>query len=245
MGKADRSIGSFIDTIDRATSIDEVGARFLAATAHIGFEHAALFMCPPPGDPPDARITFTRIPAAWLERYRERNYHQIDPVFAALRQRLAPFSWNDPAYRHGLTCAQKAMLAECDEAGLAGGLAIPIGDQGASAACCTLVPSREGVDPSSYIIAHSLAVFAHARLRRVLGETFRLSTPLSKRERECLLLAGRGKSDWAIGEMLGLSERTVHHAIERAKNRFGVGTRVQAIVHAIAAGEFSATDALG
>jgi len=70
-------------------------------------------------------------------------------------------------------------------------------------------------------------------------------TRLSKRERECLLLAAQGKSDWAIAELLGLSERTAHHAIERAKHKYGVSTRVQAIVHAIAAGEFSAADTIG
>ncbi len=75
-----------------------------------------------------------------------------------------------------------------------------------------------------------------------------LSTPktrLSKRERQCLLLAAQGKSDWAIAEMLDLSDRTVHHAIERAKNKYGVVTRVQAVVYAIAEGEFSAEDVLG
>jgi LuxR family quorum-sensing system transcriptional regulator CciR len=67
---------------------------------------------------------------------------------------------------------------------------------------------------------------------------------LTQRERECLLLAARGKSDSAIGEVLNISGRTVHHAIERAKQRYGVSRRVQAILHAIAAGEFSAADAL-
>lgn len=246
MSEAGRSIGSFVETIDRATSIDEVGAVFLAATAHFGFEYVALFACPHPGDPLETSINFTRIPAAWLEHYFDNNYHKIDPVFDAVQHRVTPFSWNDPAYRRGLTPAQKAMLAESDEAGLMGGLAIPIGGPGASQACCTLLPARQDVDPASYAIVHSLAVFAHTRARGALGAPlFRPATRLPKRERECLLLAGQGKSDWVIGEMLGLSERTVHHTIERAKRRFGVGTRVQAIVHAIAAGEFSATDAIG
>ena len=81
-----------------------------------------------------------------------------------------------------------------------------------------------------------------------ISEMSLLSAPrtrLSKRERECLLLAAQGKSDWAIAELLGLSERTAHHAIERAKHKYGVSTRVQAIVHAIAAGEFSAADTIG
>ena len=245
MSEAGRSFGSYVDTIERATSVDEVSETFLTATAKVGFEYAALFTCAL-GDSPQHGISFTRIPKPWLERYYDRRYHEIDPVFNNVRRRLDPFSWNEPGYRRSLTPAQKAMLAESDEAGMVNGMAIPIRSPGASPGCCTLVPAREGVDPTSYAMAHSLAVFAYGQARRLLGETlYAPQTKLSQRERECLLLAARGKSDWAIGEVLGISERTVHHAIERAKKRFGVSTRVQAIVHAVAAGEFSATDAIG
>lgn len=63
------------------------------------------------------------------------------------------------------------------------------------------------------------------------------SERLTKRERECLTLAARGKSNWASSEILGISERTVHHVIERAKRRLGVATRVQAVVHALYRGD--------
>jgi LuxR family transcriptional regulator, quorum-sensing system regulator BjaR1 len=245
MSEAAKSFGSFVGAIERATSVEEVSATFLAATEQVGFEYVALFTCAYPGDSPQRAISFARIPPAWLERYYDRRYHEIDPVFATVRRRLNPFNWNDPAYTRGLTEAQNAMLAENDEAGLVDGLAIPIRDPGALPACCTLVPCRDGVDPASYAMAHSLAVFAHGQARRLMGETlYAPATRMPRRERECLLLAAQGKSDWAIGEVLGLSERTVHHAIERAKRRFGVSTRVQAIIHAVAAGEFSATDAI-
>jgi len=55
---------------------------------------------------------------------------------------------------------------------------------------------------------------------------------LSARERQCLGLAAEGKSDWAISQILNISEHTVHKHIEAAKRRLGVATRVQAIVWA-------------
>ena len=68
---------------------------------------------------------------------------------------------------------------------------------------------------------------------------------LPPRERECLTLAGCGKSDWVIGEVLGVSWRTAHNAIERAKKRYGVSHRVQAVVRAVFDGQIMVDDLTG
>jgi DNA-binding CsgD family transcriptional regulator len=41
-----------------------------------------------------------------------------------------------------------------------------------------------------------------------------------------------GKSDWEIGEILAISERTAHNHVEAAKRLLDVGTRTQAVVQA-------------
>jgi len=38
-----------------------------------------------------------------------------------------------------------------------------------------------------------------------------------------------GKTDWAIGELLGISKATAHFHIEQAKRKLGVGSRTQAV----------------
>jgi DNA-binding CsgD family transcriptional regulator len=60
--------------------------------------------------------------------------------------------------------------------------------------------------------------------------------PLSERERECLSWVATGKSDWEIGEILSISEKTANAHIERAKTKLGVPTRMQAVVMALHAG---------
>lgn len=59
------------------------------------------------------------------------------------------------------------------------------------------------------------------------------------RERECLVFVAQGKSDWAISQILGISESAVNRTIERAKKRLGVASRTQAIVRALHTGEIS------
>jgi DNA-binding CsgD family transcriptional regulator len=62
---------------------------------------------------------------------------------------------------------------------------------------------------------------------------------LTERERRLLTLVAHGKSDWAISELVGVSEGAVHKTIERAKGKLGVATRVQAVVRALHLGELS------
>ena len=78
-----------------------------------------------------------------------------------------------------------------------------------------------------------LAALINARLRRIprVGrQTMR--TELGQREVETLTWAARGKSSTEIGEILGLSKRTVDFHIERARSKLGVATRVQAVMKA-------------
>jgi LuxR family quorum-sensing system transcriptional regulator CciR len=56
---------------------------------------------------------------------------------------------------------------------------------------------------------------------------------LSPRQLDCVILAGRGKSDRDVGQLLGISGQTVHQHIEEAKRRFNVATLQQLIVRAL------------
>lgn len=57
-------------------------------------------------------------------------------------------------------------------------------------------------------------------------------------QRECQVLSwvAAGKSDWAIGRILKISRKTVNFHVENAKRKFGVGTRIQAVVAALRKG---------
>ncbi len=53
--------------------------------------------------------------------------------------------------------------------------------------------------------------------------------PLTLRQREVLAYCADGKSDWEIGQLLGISRATAHEHVESAKRKLGVRTRVQAV----------------
>jgi DNA-binding CsgD family transcriptional regulator len=62
---------------------------------------------------------------------------------------------------------------------------------------------------------------------------------VTRRESQVLGWIAAGKSDWAIGRILNISGKTVNFHVENAKRKFGVGTRVQAVIAAMREGVIS------
>jgi DNA-binding response OmpR family regulator len=78
-----------------------------------------------------------------------------------------------------------------------------------------------------------LAAIISARLERVARSAiWPTHIKLAPRERETLTWAARGKTFSEIGEILGLSRRTVEFHLDRARRKLGVPTRTQALIKA-------------
>jgi NarL family two-component system response regulator LiaR len=87
--------------------------------------------------------------------------------------------------------------------------------------------------------------------RKVLGRLTRASgaaTPegngaeLHPRELEVLRLAAKGKSNKEIGEELAISVRTVQSHLTNIFNKLDIGSRTEAVLHALRAGWFTLED---
>lgn len=238
--------GDYLDFMSRcaqAKSVMEIRSAFLSATQKLGFDYVALMSHVDPVHFPEVAVVMHHYPNNWAEHFSERKYERIDPVFAEASHRRTPFFWDDPAFRAKLREEQLTIFDEAEEAGIARGFTIPINSPGALPASCSLVPNQDGVDPLHYGVAHSMAVLAHECARSLLDCARERPRRLTRRQRECLTLAARGKSDWSISRLLNISEKTVRSYIEGARERFGVATRVQAVVQAILSGEISIDEA--
>jgi len=78
-----------------------------------------------------------------------------------------------------------------------------------------------------------LAALIAARIERVArNAVWPTQFALAPRERETLTWAARGKTFTEIGEILGLSRRTVEFHLDSARRKLGVPTRTQALVKA-------------
>jgi DNA-binding CsgD family transcriptional regulator len=81
-----------------------------------------------------------------------------------------------------------------------------------------------------------LHVTAHAAADRVIALRDGISTTassLSAREAQCLRHVAIGRPDAEIGQLLGISPRTVRFHVDSAKAKLGVSTRIQAVAKAL------------
>jgi LuxR family quorum-sensing system transcriptional regulator CciR len=223
---------------------DQLRLAFGTAARALGFDHFAL-----QGE--GARLLLADLPANWIFRPDP----QRDIVFAAAANSLSPFLWSDIPRLVALTAADARAVEAAPP-----GFAVPIHGTPFSyeaapppcvsqaarfLGCCSFLMRKGASLPAeSFAAAHyiaSLAFEAAGRVDRAPPGRPRL-TP---RQRDCMVLAAQGKSDWEIGRLLGISESTVHKHIEDAKRRFGVSTRIQLVVRGLAEARLSFTDILG
>lgn len=225
---------SFADTCERAQSVDEVQEIFMGEVRRLGFSYAACASHVDPLNPPAGAVMMFDYPRAWVEYYSTEGLAARDPVFFTARVQALPFRWSDPKFRRPLARDQIAILDAAAEAGLQDGLTIPIHAPNALPASCSLILGPDEIDPLSPRQAHWYAVYAHETVRRIL---LKLSAPrprlLTKRERQCIELIARGKGDFEIGVILGLSQHTVHNTVRRIMRKYGVVSRIQMLARAL------------
>ncbi|MGP0060989.1 MAG: response regulator transcription factor [Beijerinckiaceae bacterium] len=78
-----------------------------------------------------------------------------------------------------------------------------------------------------------LAAIINTRIARTpRNQDWSNPVDLSHREAETLTWASRGKTSAEIAQILGLTKRTVDFHIDNARSKFGVATRIQAVLKA-------------
>jgi LuxR family quorum-sensing system transcriptional regulator CciR len=179
-----------------------------------------------------------------------------DAVLAAAMQSYAPFLWSDISRLVVLSRAQHDFLDAAHAAGIGAAVAVPVhrprgaqeaGSYSVFAGCCSfLMKNGVPLPLESLAAAHYVGALAFDAAEN-LRES-RAAVPhgpqLTPRQRDCVVLVAQGKSDWEIGQVLGISESTVHKHIEDAKRRFGVSTRVQLVVRSLFDARLSFSDVM-
>ncbi|WP_133636710.1 helix-turn-helix transcriptional regulator [Zavarzinia compransoris] len=200
-----------------------------------GFDHAACMELPRGTEVPDNALMIVRMPEAWVEHYIASDFALVDPVFVRAALDMRPFTWAEAA--RGARPEARRVMQEASAFRLNTGLTIPLHGPNGYRAEVTFAGERVTDDLRVFRQLRFLATTLHDRALTILGRGPGEGGPgLTPRERDCLHWVAAGKSDWAISQILGISETTVHWHVERAKRKFGASTRMQAIVTAIRLG---------
>jgi len=129
--------------------------------------------------------------------------------------------------------------------GLSEAYAVPAHLPGESSALITfIVRTGRHLPEDSLPMAQLAGTYAYDAVRRLQsGLRSARSIRLTKRQAECVLLVARGKSDWEIARILGISSETVSEYVDAARSRYGVAKRTQLVIRAFADGYFTLEDA--
>jgi LuxR family quorum-sensing system transcriptional regulator CciR len=228
---------------DRAEACDEVEEVLVGEMRALGFAHVACGSHVDPLHPPPGAVMMLDYPDGWAPYFSDQGFALRDPVFATARRQVEPFAWSDQRFRASLDDDQKHIMAAAADAGLVHGYTIPIHAPDAWAASCSLVAGNDNFDPQCVRAAHWYALYAHEAARRIESvRAARVKVRLHRRERECVEWFARGKTDAETAIILGVSEHTVRNTVRRVMERYGVGTRMQAFVRALADREIALED---
>lgn len=190
-------------------------------------------------------IQLTDYPPDWIELLLRNDYYMHDPVLAASERTVAAFTWCELPQLVPMTPRRRRFMDSARQRGLGQGYTVPIHVPGEATGLCSFVNAHNRALPDAALPAMQyVACFAFEAARRLAVRPASAPPKLTQRQLECVVLAARGKSTWVVGELLGLSQQTVHKYLENAKRRYGVSTRTELIVRALHDGLLSFNDVL-
>ncbi|WP_353193497.1 autoinducer binding domain-containing protein [Pandoraea pnomenusa] len=179
-------------------------------------------------------LVFDSYPAGWMRHYRERGYLAIDPTIEAGMRSQSLIPWDDPTL-----LPADALWRDAHDFGLNHGVARsswgPHGEFG-------LLTFSRGEDALTATELNSLRVgmgvlanYTHEAMSRLLRPQLRQFDfdSLSAREREVLLWTAEGKTADEIGEILGISTRTVNFHIRNCLDKTGCRNKVQSAIRLV------------
>jgi LuxR family transcriptional regulator, quorum-sensing system regulator CciR len=212
----------------------DLGLRYFALTHHVDVRRNS------------AGVRIHNYPAGWAEWFDEHSLGTSDPVHRASNLTSVGFSWSKLPEMIALTDQDRRILDLARREGIGDGFTVPAHVPGEAHGSCSFAcgpgePFAEEHVPLLQLVG-AFAFEAARRIRRLRIPNEQVQ--LTDRQRECVMWAARGKSDWEIAKVLGVSEATVGEHLRHAYERYGVGKRTLVAVHALFDGTIGFIDVL-
>lgn len=235
---AAESMSGLRDLIEEASN--KLGFDYFSIVHHIRF-----------GRPSQDKVRLSNYPVEWLAVLRE-NEGLKDPILKAAERTSSGFLWSHIGKLTRLSPQEQRHLNRAAAYGLRSGFTVPNHVPGETFGSCHFaVYGDKPLPDGSLPAAQALGCFAFEAARQLIrsdaspSESYVIPAPLTERQRDCLLLAAKGKTDSVIAQLLNLRPRTVNEHIEAAKRRYSVATRTQLIVRALFTSEICYSEVLG
>ena len=227
------------DPADLADGLGEI-------TRHLGCDYFALTHHADLSGAPPSTIRLHNYPERWVDYFDRHGLAASDPIHRASQRSAVGFAWQCVPQLIPLTREDRRILALAADHGIGDGLTVPANVPGEVTGSCSFATALGKPLPSDKLaLAQLVGLFAFESARRlwhVRGPERAAPPRLTDRQRDCLIWAARGKSDWETSVILGIGEETVTQHIGQACERYGVQKRTSLIIHALFDGTISFAD---
>lgn len=167
----------------------EIGFHYFALVHHVDLRRASANI-----------IRLENYPAPWASHFVENGLYAEDPIHRACLTSNVGFAWTEVSRMIAITGRQRSILEDAAKYGLGDGYTVPANIPGESSGSCSFATRRGLTLPTgNLLLAQVIGAFAFQAARRLIGN--RSIRPqdqprLTPRQRDCLILAIQGKTDW-------------------------------------------------
>ncbi len=229
-------LSQILGDLESTSTLDELTSVVVQLRDKLQIDHMTYHWVDGAGD----QYGFTTYSDAWDERYRDRNYHRIDPVILGCFQRFHAVDWKQLNWSGK---AVKAFLQDAQEHGVGNqGYSIPLRGPGGQFALFTVNNSCDDIAWQAFVETYGrdLILVAHFLNRKAL-EFAKERQPdnmrgLSPREIDAMTLLALGYSRAQVAHSLSISEHTLRAYIESARSKLGAQNTTHAIATALSRG---------
>lgn len=241
--------GQFCRLTEAVGNVDDLTAAMTEISTALGFQYFALTHHVDVTRAGGSAIRLHNYPDRWADYYDGNALGVSDPVHRASHVTSVGFCWSNMPTMIPLTTEDRRMLALGREQGIGDGYTVPANVPGEARGSCSFANEAGRPMPETMLPYAQLAgAFAFEAARRIWVPRGRVAddpTPtLTDRQRDCVLWLARGKTDWEIGQILGVTEETARRHIKLARERLGVSKRTLLAVRALFDGSLSFDDIL-
>ncbi|NQV20504.1 MAG: LuxR family transcriptional regulator [Rhodospirillales bacterium] len=226
----------FISEVEAANEAGAVRSRFQKFIEGFGLSNAACVKIPSPGESLLDLVLMNTRPDDWSSHYNEGNYISRDPMVQEMFGTYLPYSWSDVLDRREIDKTDIRIVKDASSFGMNEGFVIPLFGHNGYSGLVSVAGENVELPPAVRSALQLSSIYVHNRLRSLQLAEYDEIPELTGREIECLRWVMAGKSDWDIGQILFISEKTVNYHVEKIKRKYAVATRTQAVVYGLRAG---------
>ena len=238
----------FIETARSATTCETLYAALLRCCEEMGLRYFALAHHVDFAREQGSAVRLHNYPRTWEEWFDENGLGQSDPIHRACHLTSVGFGWSVVPRMIKLTRHDLRVLECAYDVGIGDGFTIPNSVPGEALGSCSFAVKAGEEFPREYeFICQIIGAFAFEAARRLCGVRSMESDQvpsLTARQRDCVLWAARGKTDWEISVILSISHETVIQHLKHARERYGVQKRAMLAVRALFDGSISFSEIL-